>query len=243
MKFLDIELTPEDQKELSQILKEWKDAELKKMTESLELLKQEEVKKIEESLVEYKEELEETYIDQVNTIIESLKPQIKKQVLTEMTDNNPNVIIMEKIKELVYPLLNESGKAYTNEISLLKKELEDVKKQNELKEGAEKKAQLLANYSPKTKILLDKMIGEGSKMQITEKFYEIIEAFQDNGNSDFVEKTETVEESFDDEEELLNVVNEDFKPTVETSSIEKEQPKKGQPKVKTFKDSIKKLYI
>jgi hypothetical protein len=237
MNFLDIDLTPEDQKELSNILTEWKATELEKMSQALQEAKDNEINKIEESLVEYKQQLEEDYLDKVNVIIESLKPQIRKQVLVEMNETNPEMLVMEKIKEMMFPLVNESGASYTNEINLLKKELDELKQKNALSEGEAKKEKLLEGYSEKTRAIIDKMIGEGNAIEITEKYYEIIESFQELEEDDpIVEETEKVldentEITEEESKEDVDIIDEDFEPTVETNTIDEETKRQEESKV------------
>jgi hypothetical protein len=239
MKFMDINLSPEDEKELNEFLNEWKKKELEKMAKALEENKKEEIKKVEEVLVDYKKELEEEYIDKVNVIIESIKPQLRKQILTEMNETNPDMLVMEKIKELIHPLLNESGKAYTNEINLLKKELDAFKRKEELTEGAKKKEELLSNYTDKTKNLIGKLMGEGSAIEMAEKYYEIVDYLQNSQEEELVEDEEVKEESIVEEKkeeieekENLELFDEDFQPTVETST---EQELKEQTEAKEQK--------
>lgn len=233
MKILDMDLTQEDQKELAGLLAEWKEAQKAEMKKALKEAQEEKISQIEESLVSYKEDLEEEYIDKVNTIIESLKPQIRKQILVEMSETNPDMLVMEKIKELIFPLINEeSGKAYTNEIALLNKELSELKKQKQISEGYAKKEKLLEGYTDKTRKILDKMIGEGSAEEVTQKFYELIEQFQDAEESSEPIVEETVVEETKEEE----LIDEDFKPTVETSTAETIVEEK---KVKSEKKSVK----
>lgn len=237
MNFLDMELSEEDSKSLSKILTEWKENELVKMKQSLTEAKEAELQDIEEALISYKSELENEYSDKLNAIVEGIKPQIKKQILTEMTDNNPDVMVLGKIKELVYPLINESGKVYTDEIATLRKELNDIKSKNALEEGEKKKEKLLEDYSGKTKALLSKLIGEGTAIEITEKYYEVVESFNeiegkealnestdddDDYSDEDEDSDETLEESVtEDKEELLD---EDFKPTIERKD---EKPVEG----------------
>jgi hypothetical protein len=241
MKILDMDLTKEDQKELAELLSEWKETQKSEMKKAIKEAQEEKIGQIEEALVSYKEDLEEEYIDKVNTIIESLKPQIRKQILVEMSETNPETIVMEKIKELIFPLINEqSGKAYTNEIALLNKELAEIKKQKEISEGYAKKEKLLSTYSDKTKKILDKMIGEGSSEEVTQKFYELVEQFQEieEGSEPITEEKEVVTEEKKEEVELID---EDFKPTVETSTaqkIEEERKEKKQRNKNTFRDKI-----
>lgn len=253
MNILDMDLTPEDKEAVANLFEEWRKEELDKMSVALNESKEEEIKKIEEGLISYKEAIEEEYVDKVNVIVESLKPQLKKQILVEMNETNPDLLVMEKIKEIMFPLVNEeSGKTYVNEISLLKKENEELKRQNELDEGEKKKGKLLEGYSAKTSKILDKMIGEGSATEITEKFYEVLESFDG-----FKEETDVeAETNLDAETQVaegagetittetpaegeVEIIDEDFQPTVETDTIEElEDSKKEDSNINSFKKHV-----
>lgn len=251
MDFLDMELSPEDQKGLSKILTEWKEKELDKMKKALEETKEAELQEIEEALISYKEELDNEYTDKLNAIVEGIKPQIKKQIITEMSDNNPDMMVLGKIKELVYPLINESGKAYVDEVATLRKELNDIKAKSALEEGESKKAKLLEGYSEKTKNILSKLIGEGTAIEITEKFYELVESFNElDGKESLNESVDDDDEDYDDEDDDIEgdeeldesedsketLIDEDFTPTIEKKNDE--IVKTASKRVNNFKSAI-----
>jgi hypothetical protein len=226
MDFLNINLSEDDQKILLNILQEWKDKELEKMQLVLEQVKNEEITKINEHLTSYKEELKEEFIDKTNNIIESIKPKIRKEILLEMNETNPDIIVVNKIKDLVYPLVNESGTKYVNEITLLKNELNEMKKQQSLLEGAKKKQELLKGYSEKTRFILDKMIPEGTVEEVTEGFFNVIEGFENN----FDEKDSITEQSNETLDKFKNykkkkkveIMDEDFNPTITSDTLTEE---------------------
>jgi hypothetical protein len=199
-RILNMELSEEDETLLRESLTTWKEETYANLVEEVEELKQQKIEELEEANIEYQEQLKEEYAEKMLVALDEMREEIKAEVIAEMVDSNPDLQILEKVKELVAPTLNEEyfGNIYAEEIQTLKEENEALKEYLVLEAGAEKLAELLAPYDETTQNLLLTMIKEGGPEEVTEQFYEIIETLKGINEE---EDEEDEEEDYDDEDE------------------------------------------
>jgi len=214
---LNIELSPEDEKLLRESLTTWKEGVYADLMEQVEELKQQKIEELEELNRKYQEELKEEFAQKMIVALDEMREEIKAEVISEMVSSNPELQILEKIKELIAPTLNEEfyENIYADVIQTLREENEALKREKELDEGAATLAELIAPYSEKTQNIILAMIKEGGPEEVTEQFYELIESLgsvmeseYDEGDDDFDyedddesqdEEDEDVEEDFDED--------------------------------------------
>ena len=120
-----------------------------------------------------------------------LKESIRAEVTAEVIKNNPELKIFEQVKEIVAPLVSENYRdnAYEDTITKLSEEVETLRREQEIQEGAKTLASLLAPYSDKTQRLILSLIKEGSPDEVTEQFYNIYDSLSnvfeaEEGSSD-----------------------------------------------------------
>ena len=252
MEILDMELTPKDEKALRESLENWKEQVYADLLEEVETVKEEKVEEVNEAMIEYKEKMKEEFADRMLDALDEMKEEIRAEVLTEMYDNNPELQVFERIKELVAPTLDEDyiENQYANEIATLKEELEKYKEEKKLEEGASKLAELIAPYSERVQNIFISLIKEGDADSVTEQFYDLLESVQgldededeeeeDDDEEDDEEPDEDEEDDDEDEEDEEDEDEEDFDPYIdedETGADDEETPKK-----RTLAEEIKKL--
>ena len=178
---LNEELDDESATYLKESINAWKEEMMAKLQEEVEQAKNDKIEELEEANIAYREELKEEYSDKLIAAINDLRESVKAEVTAEVIKNNPELKILEQVKGLVAPLLNENyvDEAYSNTIAKLSEENEELRHQEQLREGAETLSELLSPYSEKTQKLVLSLIKEGTAEEITEQFYNIMESLQD----------------------------------------------------------------
>jgi len=194
---LNEELDEESATYLKESINAWKEEMIAKLQEEVEQAKKDKIEELEEANIAYREELKEEYSDKLIAAINDLRESVKAEVTAEVIKNNPELKILEQVKELVAPLLNEDFRegAYSDTIAQLSEENEALRREQELTEGAQTLAELLAPYKEKTQKFVLSLIKEGSPEEVTEQFYTIMESMQEI----FAEEDD--EESDDEEDE------------------------------------------
>lgn len=203
-KILDTELSPEDENLLRESLITWKEGVYNDLLEEVEELKTQKIEELEEANREYQAELKKEYAEKMVTALDEMKTELRAEVLSEMVSSNPELQILEKVKELIAPTLNEEyyGNVFAEEIQSLREENLELKRKAELDEGASALAELIAPYSEKTQNIILAMIKEGNAEEVTEQFYDLIESFNSiTEDEDGEEEDEEGYEGEDDEEE------------------------------------------
>jgi hypothetical protein len=198
-KMLEMDLSPEDEKLLRESLESWKESVYSNLLEEVEVLKEKTIQELEEANQEYLSEIKKEYTAKMVKALNEMREDIRSEVFTEMVTSNPELQILEKIKSLVAPTLNEefNGNVYSEQINNLVEENEALKREMELNEGARTLAGLIKDFDRKTQKLILSVIKEGNADEITEQFYQIaesLELFEE-------EKGEDGEELPDEEEE------------------------------------------
>jgi hypothetical protein len=174
------ELDDESAKFIQESLDSWKEKMLDTLQEEVEKIKADKLEELEEANAQYREELKEEYSEKLIAAVADLKESIRAEVVAETLKNNPELNILEQIKGLVAPLLNEDFRdnAYSDTIAQLSEENEELRRNQEITEGAQVLAELLAPYAEKTQNFVLSLIHEGSPEEVTEQFYTIMESLQ-----------------------------------------------------------------
>ena len=218
---LNMELSPEDENLLRESLTTWKEGVYADLLEEVEELKTKKIEELEEANREYQAELKEEFAKKMVVALNEMRDEIRTEVVSEMVASNPELQILEKIKELVAPTLNEEyyGNVYAEEMQALREENEKLKRDAELEEGARTLAELITPYSDKTQNIILAMIKEGNSEEVTEQFYELIESLSSlEEDEEEVEDEESEEDEDYDESEDDEYDEEDEEEVEESSS-------------------------
>ena len=173
LNLLDEELDEASQKYIQESLEAWKESVTNQLVEQMEQEKQAKIEELEEENVAYREQLREEFTEKMLDGLNELKESIRAEVTAEVIKNNPELKIFEQVKEIVAPLVSENYRdnAYEDTITKLSEEVETLRREQEIQEGAKTLASLLAPYSDKTQRLILSLIKEGSPDEVTEQFY------------------------------------------------------------------------
>lgn len=210
LSLLNEELDEESANYITEAIQSWKEEVMAQLQEEVERAKADKLEELEELNLKYREELKEEYSDKLTTALAELKESVKADATANVLKNNPELKILESIKELVAPLLNEDFRenTYSDTIAQLAEENEALRREQEITEGAQTLAELLAPYSDKTQKLVLSLIKEGSPEEVTEQFYTIMESLQDVfGEAE--DNKEDDDEDDDDENKTSNKSDED----------------------------------
>jgi hypothetical protein len=199
LSLLDQELDEGSAKFLEESLNSWKEATAQQLMDEFEQVKQEKIEELEEENLSYREELKEEYAEKMLSALEELKESVRAEITASVLQNNPEIKILEQIKELVAPVINEDyrSNAYEDSILTLQTENEELKRQIELTEGAKTLATLVAGYDAPVRNLIVSLIKEDGPDGVTNQFYEILESLENVFN----EKEEEKEGDEEDPEE------------------------------------------
>ena len=178
LNLLDEELDEASQKYIQESLEAWKESVTNQLVEQMEQEKQAKIEELEEENVAYREQLREEFTEKMLDGLNELKESIRAEVTAEVIKNNPELKIFEQVKEIVAPLVSENYRdnAYEDTITKLSEEVETLRREQEIQEGAKTLASLLAPYSDKTQRLILSLIKEGSPDEVTEQFYNIYDS-------------------------------------------------------------------
>jgi hypothetical protein len=208
LSLLDQELDEASAKFLEESLNSWKEATAQQLMDEFEQVKQEKIEELEEENLSYREELKEEYAEKMLSALEELKESVRAEITASVLQNNPEIKILEQIKELVAPVINEDyrSNAYEDSILTLQTENEELKRQIELTEGAKTLATLVAGYDTPVRNLIVSLIKEGGPDEVTNQFYEILESLENvfnekENDEESEEEPDGDEESEDDESE------------------------------------------
>jgi len=178
LNLLDEELDEASQKYIQESLEEWKESVTNQLVEQLEQEKQAKLEELEEENNAYREQLKEEFTEKMLDGLNELKESIRAEVTAEVIKNNPELKIFEQVKEIVAPLVSENYRdnAYEDTITKLSEEVESLRREREIQEGAKTLASLIAPYSEKTQKVVTSLIKEGTSEEVTEQFYNIFES-------------------------------------------------------------------
>lgn len=199
LNLLDEELDAESQKYIQESLDNWKESVVNNLIQEMEEVKQAKIEELEEQNLAYRAELKEEFTEKMLANLEELKESIRAEVTAEVIRNNPELKILEQVKELVAPLLGEEyrNSTYEDAIFKLSQENEQLKREQEINEGAKTLANLLAPYSENVQKIVVSLIKEGSPEEVTEQFLSIYDSLS---NIFEAEKKDDEDEDASDEE-------------------------------------------
>lgn len=213
LSLLNEELDEESAAYITESIQNWKESVMAQLQEEVERAKADKLEELEEANLRYREELKEEYSDKLTTALAELKESVKADATASVLKNNPELKILESIKELVAPLLSEEYRdnTYSNTIAQLAEENAALRREQEIMEGAQTLAELLAPYGEKFQKLALSMIKEGSPEEVTEQFYVVMEQLQDvfgeaddettKGSKDADDEDEDADDTDDDEDD------------------------------------------
>ena len=181
LNLLNTDLDEESQKYIQETLESWKESVTNQLMEEVEQIKAEKLEELEEQNQAYKEELKAEYADKMLEGLQELKESVKADVTASVVKENPEIKVLEQIKEIIAPLISEDYRdnTYEDTIAKLSEENDQLKREQEISEGAKTLANLLAPYNDKTQKLVLNLIKEGSPEEVTEQFYQIFDGLED----------------------------------------------------------------
>lgn len=188
MTLKDINLNEDQRRELQDKLDAWKVAEKRKieedLTEKYEQMEAELKEEYEDLVEEIKANMKKVYTKRFTNALKEMYEEIKAEVMVEAL-NAPESKVLEEIKSLVYPLINEAtAKRHADEFKKLAAMYENNLEELELLKGANKKARLLESLSPDVRRVVDKLLAEGTEEEIVEKFAAIKTALKEEVSHD-----------------------------------------------------------
>lgn len=209
---LDNSLDEASQKYIQEALENWKESVSNQLIEQMEEVKAAKIEELEEENQKYREQLREEYADKMMAGLSDLKEKMKAEITAKVVKDNPELKILEQIKEAVAPLLNEEYRdvTYSNSLAALSEEVEELRREKALAEGKETLTDLLAPYSDKTKRMVSALIKEGTSDEVTENFYNLVENLpelfeeedkdEDDDEEDYEDDDQNDDENNDDED-------------------------------------------
>ena len=208
---LDNSLDEASQKYIQEALENWKESVSNQLIEQMEEVKAAKIEELEEENQKYREQLREEYADKMMAGLSDLKEKMKAEITAKVVKDNPELKILEQIKEAVAPLLNEEYRdvTYSNSLAALSEEVEELRREKALAEGKETLTDLLAPYSDKTKRMVSALIKEGTSDEVTENFYNLVENLpelfeeenKDDDEEDYEDDDQNDDENKDDDED------------------------------------------
>ena len=211
---LDNSLDEASQKYIQEALENWKESVSNQLIGQMEEVKAAKIEELEEENQKYREQLREEYADKMMAGLSDLKEKMKAEITAKVVKDNPELKILEQIKEAVAPLLNEEYRdvTYSNSLAALSEEVEELRREKALAEGKETLTDLLAPYSDKTKRMVSALIKEGTSDEVTENFYNLVENLpelfeeedkdkdEDDDEEDYEDDDQNDDENKDDED-------------------------------------------
>lgn len=210
---LDNSLDEASQKYIQEALENWKESVSNQLIGQMEEVKAAKIEELEEENQKYREQLREEYADKMMAGLSDLKEKMKAEITAKVVKDNPELKILEQIKEAVAPLLNEEYRdvTYSNSLAALSEEVEELRREKALAEGKETLTDLLAPYSDKTKRMVSALIKEGTSDEVTENFYNLVENLpdlfeeedkdEDDDEEDYEDDDQNDDENKDDEDD------------------------------------------
>ena len=236
---LDNSLDEASQKYIQEALENWKESVSNQLIEQMEEVKAAKIEELEEENQKYREQLREEYADKMMAGLSDLKEKMKAEITAKVVKDNPELKILEQIKEAVAPLLNEEYRdvTYSNSLAALSEEVEELRREKALAEGKETLTDLLAPYSDKTKRMVSALIKEGTSDEVTENFYNLVENLPDL----FEEENKDEDEDDDEEDYEDDDQNDDENKDDEDGEDDDEEDDKKKKGKKTEEDDEDKV--
>lgn len=185
---LEMDLNEDQERALRETLESFKEEVYSNLLEEVEQLKQEKIIELEEANEEWRTGVRKENTERMLDALSEMRTELKAEVTAELLESNPELNVLENIKELIAPVLDESfaKNTYAQELVTLRKKVEDMEEERRLEEGARTLADLIRHYSKKTQNILISVINEGGPEEVTEQFYKILESIDelDEGEDD-----------------------------------------------------------
>jgi hypothetical protein len=211
---LDMEISEETASHLTEALVAWKEEYAATLEERNSEVLEEKIQELEELNERWREEMAEEYSDRYISALSEMRDEVKANVLAEYVDTDPTHRVMEEIKRLVAPTIDEeyTKNVYLEELLSLRDQVEGFKKKMELEEGRRTLEELIESYDDRVKPLLREFIGEGSAEEVEEKFYKLVTSLNEDEDEDedFDFDDEDDEDDFDWDDEDFDLDDEDF---------------------------------
>ena len=120
LNLLDTDLDEQSQKYIQETLESWKESVTNQLMEEVEQIKAEKLEELEEENQAYKEELKSEYADKMIEGLQELKESVKADVTASVIKENPEIKILEQIKDIIAPLISEDYRDVTYEDTISK---------------------------------------------------------------------------------------------------------------------------
>lgn len=181
LSLLNEELDEESANYITESIQQWKESVMAQLQEEVEEAKKNKLEELEEANNQYREELREEFSDKLTTALAEMRETVVAEATADVLKNNPELSILEQIKGLVAPLLNEDYRenTYADTIAQLSEENDALRREQEIMEGAQTLSELLAPYDEKTQKFVLSLIKEGNSEEVSEQFYTVMESLQD----------------------------------------------------------------
>ena len=216
---LNLELSEEVAGKLAEALTAWKEDYAATIEETNNEVLEAKIQELEEMNEMWREGVAEEYSDKLIDALNEMRGEVKANVLAEYVETDPTYKVMEEIKRLVAPSINEEyiGNVYGKELVTLREQVRTFQEEKLQQKAPELKLNCLKVIQKKLRPLLSTLIGEGTAEEVENKFFEIIEFISEDDSPDDDEDFEDFD--FDDEEEDDEFEEMDWE---EFSSIEEE---------------------
>lgn len=230
---LQMEISEEVASQLTEALVAWKEEYASMLEEKNNEVIESKIQELEEINEKWREEMAEEYSDKLISALSEMREEVKANVLSEFVDTDPTHRVMEEIKKLVAPTINEeyTKNVYLEELLSLRNQVKDYENKIKLEEGRKVREELIESYPDRLKPLLREFVGEGSAEEVEENFYKLVKSInEDSADDDFEfddeeeEDEEDFDFDFDDEEEEVEEEDIDWD---EFSSIDEEFEEDG----------------
>lgn len=242
---LEMDLDETSAKYLQESLDSWKEGMMAQFLEEVEALKQSTIEELEEENIAYKQSLKEEYAEKFITALSEMREELKAEVVAETVQNNPEIKVLEKIKEIMAPVISEEyrEKEYGDSITILKARIDELEEEKKIQEGAKTLASLIAPLSESTQNLVLSLIREGSPEDVEEQFYNILESldsvFGEKDEDEDEEKDAEDDEDEDDEDADDEDDAEEDDAEEDDDEAEDDEAKKGKGKKSKKEDDVK----
>ena len=159
---LDNSLDEASQKYIQEALENWKESVTNQLVEQMEEVKAAKIEELEEENQKYREQLREEYADKMMAGLSDLEGKMKAEVTAKVVKDNPELKILEQIKEIVAPLLNEDYResTYSDTLAALSEEVETLKREKAISEGKETLREHIAPYTQRNKRMVGELVEE-----------------------------------------------------------------------------------
>jgi hypothetical protein len=243
---LSLEISEEVAEQLSEALVSWKEEYASNLEEKNNEILEEKLQEIDEMNERWREEMAEEYSEKFISMLSEMRDEVKANVLAEFVDTDPTYKLMEEIKRLVAPTIDEeyTKNIYLEELLELRSQVSRLEEEKELEEGKRTLEELIENYDDKIKPLLREFIGAGSPDEVEDKFYKLITTLNEDTDDDDDDDFDIDDDDFDFDDLDFDDLDEDLDDLDEFSSILEEFEEDGDasgitPRKKAILDLVK----